>query len=129
MTEGNVFTLSVTEGGGDLYLIILPLVPYVIFVGYPSDWSQVPAGGRGTPVPGQASRPGQDGVPPSLKQNSRASTCYAAVGMPLTFSHEDCIVFTIITYFRKSYMTGMCTPVVKCLRVKISKPSLVRACA
>ena len=60
---------------------------------YPSDWSWVPVG----PWPGQDGVhpwPGLDGVHPSLqRQNSRASTCYTAGGMPLAFRQDDCLVF------------------------------------
>ena len=69
------------------------------------------------PWPGQdgvPTRPGQDRVPPPGQvrmryptardwgtphrgQNSRASTCYAAGGMPLAFRQDD---FLVWTYFR-----------------------------
>ena len=72
------------HGVPHLHPIILPLVPCP-FWGYPSprwgDW--------GTP------QPGQDGVPPPPPppgQNSRTRTCYAAGGMPLAFTQEDCLV-------------------------------------
>ena len=45
--------------------------------------------GLGTPPP----PPSQDWrVPPPLRQNSRASTCYAAGGMPLAVTQEDYLV-------------------------------------
>ena len=33
------------------------------------------------------------GTPPPIRQNSIASTCYPAVGMPLAFTQEDFLVF------------------------------------
>ena len=44
-------------------------------------------------VPGVASLPRLDGVPPPIRQSSIASTCYPAGGMPLAFTHEDFLVF------------------------------------
>ena len=62
-------------------------------LGYPPARS-----GWGTPPPGQV----RTGVPPlarsgwstfpAPRQNSRASTCYAAGGMPLAFTQEDSLV-------------------------------------
>ena len=50
--------------------------------------------GWGTPtIP-----PSLDGVPPlpPIRQSSIASTCYAAVGMPLAFTQEDILISTDI---------------------------------
>ena len=59
------------------------LVPSPFPLGYPSP-------GWGDWVPHW---PGQDGVPPFHPgQNSRANTCYAAGGMALVFTQEDCLV-------------------------------------
>ena len=42
------------------------------------------------------------GTPPSTRQSSTASTCYAAGGMPLAFTQEDFLVDIImITYYNK----------------------------
>ena len=81
--------------------------------GYPSDWSQVPSwgyqvpGGGGGVLQSQVGYPSprwgvpqfqvgvllpaRTGVPPP-RQNSQASTWYAAGGMPFTFTQEDCLV-------------------------------------
>ena len=70
-------------------------------------WSQVLSGGTpiwGTPQPGQdwGTSPAKSawgtplartGVPTPLpRQNSRASTCYTASGMPLAFTQEDFLI-------------------------------------
>ena len=66
-------------------------------------WSQVLSGGYPSPrwgVPRTGVFPGQDWDTPSQpglgypspRHNSRASTCYAAGGMPLAFAQEDFLV-------------------------------------
>ena len=76
MGEGTVFSLFVSphlDGGeGD--------TPGLDGGGYPrSGWSG-----------------GTQGNPPTMRQNSRASTCYPAGGMPLAFTQEDFLVFNCV---------------------------------
>ena len=82
------------------------------WMGYPSpsqDWmglSHLARTGWGIPPPpgldGLHTPPSQlglDGITPApIRQSSIASTCYAAVGMPLAFTQEDFLVYLFI-YF------------------------------
>ena len=85
--------------------------------GYPcnrlarSGWWGVPRGTPGYPptimtgwgVP----PPWLDGVPPPpIRQNSTASTCYAAGGMPLAFTQEDFLVISVIKNWKVEAYTA-----------------------
>ena len=58
--------------------------------GYPSQWWGTPCPEIGYPLPPLS----RDGVPPPLQgYDNRLSTWYAAGGMPLAFTQEDCLMF------------------------------------
>ena len=71
--------------------------------------------------------PGLNGVnpPPSIRQSSIVSTCYAATGMPLTFTQED---FRVARYYRKILThQGICVKIIKGRKLlKVDKNVLIR---
>ena len=104
--------LSTPPGGGDTPVLSQVTGPMSFLGGtpvpgsFPGHWSQV----LSTGVPqswlggmyGVPLWPGLDGVhppPPPQWQNSRAITCYAAGGMLLAFTQEDCLVWRVNACF------------------------------
>ena len=56
------------------------------------DWGISPGQDWVPPRLGWGTAPARTRFPPPPRQNCRATTCYAAGGMPLAFTQEDCLV-------------------------------------